>query len=80
MISETTTLTELAAIVHMRPSKPPKRTDVIANSKKQTSLRGAKRRGNLYQVAIVPNEAVRQRREVATPSGLAMTSVFSGSQ
>ena len=43
-----------------------------------TSLRGATRRGNLYQVAIVPNEAARQRREVATPSGLAMTSVFFG--
>ncbi|RLA35760.1 MAG: hypothetical protein DRR15_06570, partial [Gammaproteobacteria bacterium] len=37
-------------------------------------------RGNLYQVAIVPNEAARQRQEVATPSGLAMTSVFSGLQ
>ena len=28
----------------------------------------------------MPNEAARQRQEVATPSGLAMTSVFSSSQ
>jgi len=41
--------------------------------KEQTSLRGAKRRGNLYQVVVVQNEAARQRREIATPSGLAMT-------
>ena len=43
-----------------------------------TSLRGAKRRGNRYQVVVVQNEAVRQRREIATPSGLAMTSVLFG--
>jgi len=54
--------------------------DVIARPKKQTSLRGAKRRGNLYQVVIMQNEVARQRQEVATPSGLAMTSVFSGLQ
>jgi len=62
----------------MQPSKPAKKTDVIASPKKQTSLRGAKRRGNLYQVVVVPNEAARQRQEVATPSGLAMTSVLFG--
>jgi len=41
-------------------------------------MRGAKRRGNLYQIVVVQNEAARQRREIATPSGLAMTSVLSG--
>jgi len=39
-------------------------------------LRGAKRRGNLYQVVVMQNEAARQRREIATPSGLAMTVVL----
>ena len=47
----------------------------LRGAKKQTSLRGAKRRGNLYQVVAVQNEAARQRREIATPFGLAMTVV-----
>ena len=44
-------------------------------SKRQTSLRGAQRRGNLYQLVVVQTEAARQRQEIATPSGLAMTVV-----
>ena len=40
------------------------------------SLRGAQRRGNLFQVVDAQNEAAPRRREIAAPYGLAMTYFF----
>ena len=57
----------------------PGETDVIARSaaarqrKEQTSLRGAKRRGNLCQVVVAQIEAEGRCQEIAAPCGLAMT-------
>jgi len=42
------------------------------------SLRGAQRRGNLYQTIETQAEGPLRRQEVAAPFGLAMTSVLLG--
>jgi len=51
-------------------------TSAVVDTKKQMSLRGAKRRGNLYQVVATQIETTPRCQEVAAPCGLAMTSVL----